>query len=139
MRRAALAPFIAGCILQTPRDVLLRGTAYYSGVVTAVDGRTGFPLEGVRVEILDGPGPPLWEGQTDRVGRVRFSMNWEPNKRLPATVAVQLSRRGYVRKKALFDAADFRTASGRGRSRKTVELRPGRGSETVDFRGAAGE
>lgn len=139
MRRLAFAFLAAGCIIQGPKDVPLRGTAYYSGVVTAVDGRTGFPLEGVRVEILHGRGPPLWEGETDRVGRVRFSMNWEPNERLPETVAVQLSRRGYVRKKALFDAADFRTASGRGRSRKTVELRPGRGSETVDFRGAAGE
>lgn len=139
MRRLAPALFAAGCILHPEPDLPSRGTAYYSGVITAVEERTGFPLEGVRVVIIDRPGLPFWEGLTNRLGRARFSMRVEPEEPIPEVFVVQFAKRGRVRKKVLFDPDDFRAAPARGRSRKTVRLRPGRGSETVDMQDAGGE
>ena len=130
MRRAALI-FAAGCILNPDRDRPLRGPEYCSGVHTAVDAQTGFPLEGVGVEFSEGFELPFWQNSTDRFGRVRFSITYERDKPL----TVQLRKRGYVRKRVLFDADDFCTSSERARSRKTVELRRGRGSETLDLSG----
>lgn len=130
MRRAALV-LSAGCILYPDEDTPMRGREYCSGVITAVDARTGFPLEGVGVELSEESGLPFWEGSTDRFGRLRFLITYEPHKPL----AAQLTKRGYVRKRVLFDPDDFITSSDRGRSRKTVELRRGRGSETLDLSG----
>ncbi len=141
MRPAALLLLASGCILHPEEEMPLRGTEYYSGVITAIDARTGFPLEGVLVTVYSQPGPPLWTGTTDGVGRVRFSMTSEPAETFPDVLTMQLTRRGYAQTRALFRPDDFlHSASGdRFRSRKAVELRPGRGSEKVDLRGAAEE
>ncbi len=140
MRRALLL-LAAGCVLSPDQPPPFRVTEHYSGVLTAVDERTGFPLKGVKVEVIDRPGLLFWEGVTDGSGRVRFSIACDPSELPPEVLTVELTVRGYVRKKLLYDAEDFHLSatSDRGRSRKTVELRRGRGSETVDARDSTAE
>jgi len=139
--RRALLLLAAGCILSPDQPPAFRVTEHYSGVLTVVDERTGFPLKEVKVEVIDRPGLLFWDGVTDGSGRVRFSIACDPNELPPEVLTVELTRRGHVRKKVIYDAEDFHlsAASDRGRSRKMVELRRGRGSETIDTRDSTAE
>ena len=140
MKRTLLL-LAAGCVLRPGQPPPFRVTEHYSGVLTVVDERTGFPLKDVEVEVIGQPGVSFWEGVTDGSGRARFSFACDPNESPPDVLTAELSVRGYVRRKILYDAEDFHlsAASDRGRSRKTVEIRRGRGSETTDLSDGAAE